>query len=160
MIEEKEKERVRWVQATFAVAVIALIVGLVAIAMPFISPPQAAPTPVTTTSIPVVDQRPATRVIVMEWEATLPSTQDRWFPQSIVINQGDTIFLTLIINDTDGAHTFTMLAPTGPGGALQLTQINMSMVGQWMYHPPAESGPMFGIEVGVHRLAVPLWGRT
>jgi hypothetical protein len=83
----------------------------------------------------------------MEWEATLPSTQDRWFPQDIVVNQGDTVVLTLEVNDTDGAHTFTILGPTGPNGALQLTQINMSMVGQWMYHPPAESGPQFGIKV-------------
>jgi hypothetical protein len=160
MSGEKEKEGVRWVQATFAVAIIALIVGLVAIAMPFISPPPAAPTPVSTSSIPVVNQMPTTRIIVMEWEATLPSTQDRWFPQSIVINQGDTIYLTLEINDTDGAHTFTMLAPTGPGGALQLTQINMSMVGQWMYHPPAEAGPQDGIEVAGAPVGCSLMGQN
>jgi len=160
MSGEKEKEKVQWIQATFAVAIIALIVGLVAIAMPFISPPQAAPTTTVTSSIPMVDQAPATRVIVMEWEATLPSTQDRWFPQSIVINQGDSIFLTLIDNDTDGAHTFTMLAPTGPGGALQLTQVNMSMVGQWMYHPPAEAGPQFGIEVAGAPVACDLMGQN
>jgi hypothetical protein len=160
MSGEKEKERVRWAQATFAVAIIALIVGLVAIAMPFISPPEAATTPVNTSSIPVVNQMPATRIIVMEWEATLPSTQDRWFPQSIVINQGDTIFLTLIVNDTDGAHTFTMLAPTGAGGALQLTQINMSMVGQWMYHPPAEAGPQDGIEVAGAPVGCSLMGQN
>jgi hypothetical protein len=83
----------------------------------------------------------------MEWEATLPSLQDRWFPQSIIVNEGDTVVLTLEINDTDGAHTFTMIAPTGPNGANQLTQINMSMTGQWMYHPPAEANPWNGIEV-------------
>jgi hypothetical protein len=96
----------------------------------------------------------------MEWEANLPSLQDRWFPQDIVVNQGDTVILTLIVNDTDGAHTFTMIAPTGTNGALQLTQINMSMVGQWMYHPPAESGPQFGIEVAGNPVGCDIMGQN
>ena len=98
-------------------------------------------------SLPGVNQVPQTRNIIVEWEATLPSTQDRWLPQMLVVNQGDTISLFVESNDTDGAHTWTIEAPTGPGGALQLTQLNISAVGQWKYFPPKESGPMYGTEV-------------
>jgi hypothetical protein len=138
----------RAAQGALAVAVIALIVGLVAIAIPLLGlgyyPQQQA----TTAPPPValVNQKPVTRFITMEWEATLPSLQDRWFPQTIIANQGDTISLTLIVNDTDGAHTFTIDAPTGPNGAEQLTQVNMTMPGQWMYHPPREPNPFNGTE--------------
>ena len=147
------------VNVVLAIAILALIVGLVAVSMPFISPSGASSSQVASlqsqvnqlqsemSSLPVVDQKPVPRFITMEWEATLPSLQDRWFPQTIVVNQGDTLVLTLEVNDTDGAHTFTIIAPTGPGGVGQLTQINMSMPGQWMYHPPGEIGPQFGIEV-------------
>jgi plastocyanin len=94
-----------------------------------------------------VNQAPQTRNVVIEWEATLPSLQDRWFPQAIVVNQGDTMNVTLEVNDTDGAHTFTIYAPTGSNGATQLTQLNSSVLGQWIYYPPKESGPMYGTEV-------------
>jgi hypothetical protein len=94
-----------------------------------------------------VNQTPQTRNVIIEWEATLPSLQDRWLPQAIVVNQGDTMNVTLEVNDTDGAHTFTIYAPTGPNGATQLTQLNSSVLGQWIYYPPKESGPMYGTEV-------------
>jgi hypothetical protein len=132
----------------FSVAVIALIVGLAAIAIPLLglgySPQQQQTTAPPPTQVAGVNQKPVPRFITMEWEATLPSLQDRWFPQSIIVNQGDTIYLTLIVNDTDGAHTFTIDAPTGPGGAEQLTQVNMTMPGQWMYHPPRQPNPWNG----------------
>ena len=139
----------RAAQGALAVAVIALAVGLVAVAIPLLGLGAAShqQTSVVPSQVAAVDQLPTTRIITMEWEATLPSLQDRWFPQDLIINQGDTIYLTLIVNDTDGAHTFTIIAPTGPNGANQLTQINMSYTGQWMYHPPAEANPWNGIEV-------------
>jgi plastocyanin len=98
-------------------------------------------------SLPGVNQAPQTRNIIVEWEATLPTQQDRWFPQTIVVNQGDSINLLVESNDTDGAHTWTIEAPTGPGGQLQLTQLNVSVIGQWKYFPPKEAGPQFGTEV-------------
>jgi len=140
-------DKVRAAQGALAVAVIALIVALVALAIPMLGMTAAPPqTGMIQTQIPVVNQKPVTRFITMEWEATLPSLQDRWFPQDIIVNQGDTVSLSLIINDTDGAHTFTVDAPTGPGGAEQLTQVNMTMPGQWMYHPPLEPNPYNGTE--------------
>ena len=66
-------------------------------------------------SFPMIDQQPQTRNIIVEW-GTLISTQDRFFPQLIVVNQGDTVNLTFESNDTDGAHTFTINAPTGHNG--------------------------------------------
>jgi hypothetical protein len=142
----ENREAVRAMQGALAVAVIALAVGLVAIAMPIMGIGAHQQTTAVPSQIAAVDQTPTTRIITMEWEATLPSLQDRWFPQDIIINEGDTIVLTLIVNDTDGAHTFTIIAPTGPNGANQLTQINMSTTGQWMYHPPFEANPWNGIE--------------
>jgi hypothetical protein len=41
------------------------------------------------------------------------SGQDRFFPQLIIVNQGDTVNLTFKSNDIDGAHTFTVNTPTG-----------------------------------------------
>jgi len=141
-------ESTRVAQGAVAVAFIALLVAVAALAYPFLGYRSVSQQQVSVpTSIPMINQNPVPRRITMEWEATLPSTQDRWFPQDIIVNQGDSVVLTLIVNDTDGAHTFTIIAPTGPNGTGQLTQINMSMPGQWMYHPPAESGPQFGIEV-------------
>ena len=140
-------DSVRLAQGAVVVAFIALIVGIVALAMPMLGlgPAPQQQSTVLPSSIPIVDQKPVPRLITMEWGMFI-SAQDRWFPQSIVVNQGDTVYLTLIVNDTDGAHTFTIDAPTGPGGAEQLTQVNMTMPGQWMYHPPAEANPWNGIE--------------
>jgi hypothetical protein len=98
-------------------------------------------------TLQIVNQAPQTRNIIVEWEATLPTLQDRWFPQVIVVNQGDSINLLVESNDTDGAHSWTIEAPTGPGGALQLTQLNVSAIGQWKYFPPREAGPQFGVEI-------------
>ena len=98
-------------------------------------------------SLPGVNQQPLTRNIVIEWEATLPTTQDRWLPQLITVNQGDTLNLYVESNDTDGAHTWSIEAPTGPNGALQFTQLNVSAIGQWKYFPPKEAGPQFGTKI-------------
>ena len=144
---------------SLAVAVVALFVAVGAVGFAYVG----ASSPVTNLqgqvstiqselqtiggTLPGVNQAPQMRNIIVEWEATLPSTQDRWLPQVIVVNQGDTINLLVESNDTDGAHTWTIEAPTGQGGALQLTQLNVSAMGQWKYFPPRESGPMFGTEV-------------
>ena len=147
---------------SLAVAVVALFVAVAGIGFAYVG----ASSPVTNlqgqvstlqselstagASLPGVNQAPQTRNIFVEWEATLPSQQDRWLPQEIIVNQGDTINLLVEDNDTDGAHTWTIEAPTGPAGALQLTQVNTSSIGQWKYFPPQESGPMFGTEVTGH----------
>jgi plastocyanin len=144
---------------SLAVAVIALFVAVGAVAFAYVgtsSPVTSLQSQVSTIqselatiggTLPGVNQPVQTRNIFVEWEATLPSTQDRWLPQVIIVNQGDTINLYVESNDTDGAHTWTIEAPTGPGGALQLTQLNVSAIGQWKYFPPRETGPQFGTKI-------------
>ena len=50
----------------------------------------------------------------------------------------------VICYDTDGAHTFTINAPTGPNGTTQITQLNETVPGQHIYYPPAQPGPKYG----------------
>jgi plastocyanin len=128
---------------TLVLAIVAIVIALGSVAYAYVA---TASISQSSTSISIVNQAPQTRHIIMEWEATLPSLQDRFLPQQITVNQGDTISLYLEINDTDGAHTFTINAPTGPGGTLQLTQVNLTWPGQWMYYPPRQPGPMNGTE--------------
>jgi plastocyanin len=61
-------------------------------------------------SLPVIHQTPQTRNIKVEWLNTLNSGQDRFFLPAITVNQGDTIAITFVSNDTD-AHTFTLESP-------------------------------------------------
>jgi len=107
-----------------AVAIVAIIVALAAFAIPLIAPYNASSDQVTAlqsqvnqmqqqiNSLPVVDETPTTRVILLDWANTGNSGQDRYNPNVITINQGDTIVMTFEDNDTDG-HTFEVLLPTG-----------------------------------------------
>jgi len=60
-------------------------------------------------SLPVMDQIPTQRVVTVEWAEFL-AHQDRFFTNYIVVNQGDTVDITFISNDT-ASHTFTIDAP-------------------------------------------------
>jgi plastocyanin len=77
--------------------------------------------------LPVMNQAPTTRTVRETWYLTSPH-QDRFDPSVIVVNQGDTIQLTLVDNDTV-AHDFVMGPPyniivnaTEPGMLNDLTQ--------------------------------------
>ncbi len=59
--------------------------------------------------LPVMNQPPTTREIWLQWEET-QSGQDRFYPNFIVVNQGDTVKLTFINNDTV-IHNFVLGAP-------------------------------------------------
>jgi plastocyanin len=96
-------------------------------------------------SFPMIDPKQG----ISLWNGELISTQDRFFPQLIVANQGDTVNLIFESNDTDGTHTFTINAPTGPNGTTQITQLNETP-GQHIYYPPAQPGPKYGIKVIGH----------
>lgn len=63
---------------------------------------------IETTSLPM-NQTPTTRNIIVDWMKT-QSGQDRFYPEFIVVNQGDTVNLTFINNDTVG-HDFVIAAP-------------------------------------------------
>jgi len=107
-----------------AVALVALIVALAGFAIPLIAPYNASSDQVNSlqsqvgllqkqiNSLPVVDEQPTHRIILLEWSNTATAGQDRFNPNFITINQGDTVDLTFIDNDTDG-HTFEILLPPG-----------------------------------------------
>jgi plastocyanin len=118
-----------------AVAIVALIVALAGFAIPLMVPYSASSSQVTTLqgqvselqqeygTLPVVDQVPTTRIILESWQNTGNTGQDRFNPNVIVINQGDTVHITFEDNDTDG-HTFEVLLPTG------LFVLNNSLAGE------------------------------
>ncbi len=54
-------------------------------------------------------QAPTTRYIIIEWTKTL-TDQDRFYPDFIIVNQGDTVDLTFINNDTV-VHNFVIGFP-------------------------------------------------
>lgn len=60
-------------------------------------------------ALPLMDQAPAVRHVRIEW-AEYQSGQDRFNSPLIVVNQGDTVDITYISNDTD-AHTITIGPP-------------------------------------------------
>jgi plastocyanin len=136
-----------------AVAIIALIVSLAVFAVPLIAPYNASSDQVTAlqsqvgqlqqqiSSLPVVNEKPTTRVILLDWANTGNSGQDRFNPNVITINQGDTVVLTFEDNDTDG-HTFEVLLPTG------LFVLNNSLTGETNHLTLATfSGPATGCKV-------------
>jgi plastocyanin len=92
----------------------------------------------------VMNQTPTTRHFVIEW-AESQSSQDRFQPSFIIVNQGDTVDITFISNDTD-AHTLTIGPPYN-------FQINASVPGTQDYllgeknftTPPTNNSP--GVKV-------------
>lgn len=62
------------------------------------------------TNLPVMDQPPTIRTIRETWYLSPSAHQDRFDPSFIVVNQGDTIRLTFIDNDTV-AHDFVIGPP-------------------------------------------------
>ena len=68
-------------------------------------------------NFPAVNQTVATRNILIQWEQfPRDITQDRFFPDFITVNQGDTLNITFLQNDTGDAHTFTITIPTSDSG--------------------------------------------
>ena len=61
-------------------------------------------------TLPVMDQTPAIRTVVETWYLSPSAHQDRFDPSFIVVNQGDTVKLTFIDNDTV-AHDFVIGPP-------------------------------------------------
>jgi plastocyanin len=61
-------------------------------------------------TLPVMDQTPTIRTVRETWYLSPSAHQDRFNPSFIIVNQGDTIDLTLIDNDTV-AHDFVIGPP-------------------------------------------------
>ena len=91
-------------------------------------------------SLPVMNQTPTTRNIRETWYLSPSAHQDRFDPSFIVVNQGDTVRLTFIDNDTV-AHDFVIgpayniiVNATVPGLVNDLT-------GQTFTSPAANNSP-------------------
>ena len=61
-------------------------------------------------TLPVMNQTPTIRTIRETWYLSTTAHQDRFDPSFIIVNQGDTVSLTLIDNDTV-AHDFVIGPP-------------------------------------------------
>jgi plastocyanin len=61
-------------------------------------------------SLPVMNQAPTIRIIRETWYLSPAAHQDRFEPSFMIVNQGDTVALTLIDNDTV-AHDFVLGPP-------------------------------------------------
>jgi len=61
-------------------------------------------------SLPVMNQAPTIRTVRETWYLSPAAHQDRFEPSFIIVNQGDTVALTLIDNDTV-AHDFVLGPP-------------------------------------------------
>jgi plastocyanin len=106
------------------VAVLALILGIASLGYAVYLQTQVNSAQSTASSLPKINQTVQTRNVTVDWVGAKfnPSSQDRFSPEYIVINQGDTVNLSFISNDTD-AHTFTVTLPTG------VFQLNDSLIG-------------------------------
>jgi plastocyanin len=74
-------------------------------------------------TMPAVNQTPVTRSVLVEWTMD-PAGFDSFTPALIVVNRGDTVALTVINNDTEDGHTFTLIS-----GSYNF-QMNVSAIGQ------------------------------
>ena len=100
-------------------------------------------------SLPVMNQAPTIRSIRETWYLSPAAHQDRFEPSFMIVNQGDTVALTLIDNDTV-AHDFVLGPPysiivnaTVPGlvndltGQVFTTPARNNSPGVWFQGPPA-----------------------
>jgi plastocyanin len=103
------------------------------------------------TNLPLVNQSVQSRNITIQWEL-FSVTQDRFFPDFFVVNQGDTIHVTFIDNDTGDSHTLTFAAipTTGCPGTLCEYQANASAKGlnNFISHQKFTTGPLNCVEAG------------
>jgi plastocyanin len=89
--------------------------------------------------LPVMNQTPTTREIWVQWEET-QSGQDRFYPNFIVVNQGDTVKLTFINNDTV-IHNFVIGAPYDINVNASVPGLNNDLTGAKVTVPATNNSP-------------------
>ena len=82
---------------------------------------------------------PKRREVIVQWEET-QSGQDRFAPYFIVVNQGDTIDLTLMNNDTV-AHNFVIGYPYSLQVNASVPGLNNDVTGQQITVPATNNSP-------------------
>lgn len=119
---------------TAGIALVLLLIGLAAVSVVYITSTQSTSDQLSTQSeqistlqaeltqlaaagrsganltLPVMNQAPTIRTIRETWYLSPSAHQDRFDPSFIIVNQGDTVHLTLIDNDTV-AHDFVIGPP-------------------------------------------------
>ena len=89
--------------------------------------------------LPVMNQPPTTREVWLQWEET-QSGQDRFYPNFIVVNQGDTVKLTFINNDTV-MHNFVIGAPYDINVNASVPGLNNDLTGAKVTVPATNNSP-------------------
>ena len=102
------------VWAALAVAVVAILIAVASLSVAFNAQNAAnANTGISEVSsslnnaLSSLGVKPTTVAVKVDWCNTDPTGQDRFCPNEFVVNQGDTVQVLFIHNDTD-AHTFTL----------------------------------------------------
>jgi len=113
----------RSMNTALIVAVLALILGIASLGYAVYLQTQVSSAQSAASSLPKINQIVQTRNVTEDWVNKYNSGLDRFAPEYIVINQGDTVNLSFISNDTE-AHTYTVQLPTG------IFQLNDSIKGQ------------------------------
>ncbi len=88
-------------------------------------------------------QAPTTRYIIIEWTKTL-TDQDRFYPDFIIVNQGDTVALTFINNDTV-VHDFVIGPPYNIVVNASVPGLYDDVTGQLITTPATRNSP--GVQV-------------
>ncbi len=104
-------------------------------------PPAAANSP--TKNPAQVNQGPTTRSIIIDWTKTA-SDQDRFYPDFIIVNQGDTVALTFINNDTV-VHDLVIGPPYNIMVNASVPGLYDDVTGQLMTTPATRNSP--GVQV-------------
>ena len=91
-------------------------------------------------TLPVMDQPPTVRTIRETWYLSPSAHQDRFDPSFIIVNQGDTVALTLIDNDTV-AHDFVIGPPYGIIVNATVPGLINDLTGQMFTTPSRNNSP-------------------
>lgn len=94
---------------------------------------------ITNVSASQVSQTAATRNIIIEWTKNL-SGQDRFYPDFIIVNQGDTVDLTFINNDTV-VHDFVIGPPYDILVNASVPGLHDDVTGELMTTPATRNSP-------------------
>lgn len=89
--------------------------------------------------LPTMNQAPGTREIWIQWEKT-QSGLDRFDPSFIIVNQGDTVKLTFINNDTV-IHNFVVGAPYDIDVNASVPGLFNDLTGQKVTTPATNNSP-------------------
>lgn len=91
-------------------------------------------------NLPVMNQPPAIRTVRETWYLSPSAHQDRFNPSFIIVNQGDTVRLTLIDNDTV-AHDFVIGPPYNIIVNATVPGLINDLTGQTFTTPAANNSP-------------------